>query len=131
MNVGTVSATVLILLSNFVCQKDLLFRLLHAEQAKAEGLLLNILPKEVAAILKNEGRTMADHYDSVSVLFAEMIGLTPVFEELVLVEMVELLNEAFSFFDSLVDLYSAEKIRTVNENSITIHRRAAPQPASE
>jgi len=43
-------------------QKNRLFILLQGEQAKSEALLLNILPKDIAAILKNENRTIADHY---------------------------------------------------------------------
>jgi guanylate cyclase len=116
MNIGGVSAFVVILLTYFVSQKNLLFGLLHAEQAKSENLLLNILPKEIAAILKNESRTIADHYDSVSVLFADMVGFTRLSEELAPVQMVELLNEAFSFFDSLLDKYGVEKIRTIGDN---------------
>ena len=30
--------------------------------------------------------------------------------------MVELLNEAFSFFDSLLDKYDIEKIRTIGDS---------------
>jgi adenylate cyclase len=116
MNLGTVSAIMLILLIYFVSQKNLLFDLLHQEQAKSENLLLNILPKEIAAILKNENRTIADHYDSASVLFADMVGFTPLSAELAPVEMVELLNEAFSFFDSLLDKYGVEKIRTIGDS---------------
>jgi adenylate cyclase len=79
-------------------------------------LLLNILPKEVAAILKNESRTIADHYNEASVLFADMVGFTPLSAQLPPVEMVELLNEVFSFFDSLLDKYDVEKIRTIGDS---------------
>jgi adenylate cyclase len=77
---------------------------------------LNILPKEIAAILKNESRTIADHYDEASVLFADMVGFTPLSAQLPPVEMVELLNEVFSYFDSLLDKYSVEKIRTIGDS---------------
>jgi adenylate cyclase len=77
---------------------------------------LNILPREIAAILKNESRTIADQYDEASVLFADMVGFTPLSAELPPVEIVELLNEAFSFFDSLLDKYGVEKIRTIGDS---------------
>jgi guanylate cyclase len=93
----------------FVGQKNMF-------QQKSEALLLNILPKEIAAILKNESRTIADHYDQASVLFADMVGFTSLSAELPPAEMVELLNEAFSFFDSLLDKYDVEKIRTIGDN---------------
>ena len=78
--------------------------------------LLNILPKEIATILKNESRTIADDYTDASVMFADMVGFTPLSAKLAPVEMVELLNEVFSFFDSLLDKYGVEKIRTIGDS---------------
>ncbi|HEY3474261.1 MAG TPA: adenylate/guanylate cyclase domain-containing protein, partial [Anaerolineales bacterium] len=75
-----------------------------------------MLPKEIAPILKNESRTIADHYADASVLFADMVGFTPLSAQLAPVEVVELLNEAFSFFDSLLDKYDVEKIRTIGDS---------------
>jgi adenylate cyclase len=127
LNIGTVSSIAIFLLAYFVGEKNRLFMLLRGEQAKSENLLLNILPKEIAAILKNESRTIADHYTEASVLFADMVGFTPLSAKLAPVEMVELLNEAFSFFDSLLDKYNVEKIRTIGDNYMVAsgvpHRR--------
>lgn len=108
-NLLAVSFLVFLMVSYFVGQKNLF-------QQKSETLLLNILPKEIAAILKNERRTIADHYDEASVLFADMVGFTPLSAQLPPVEMVELLNEVFSYFDSLVDKYGVEKIRTIGDS---------------
>ena len=116
LNIGTVSTIAIFLLAYFVGEKNRLFMLLHGEQVKSENLLLNILPKEIAAILKNESRTIADHYMEASILFADMVGFTPLSAKLAPVEIVELLNEAFSYFDSLLDKYNVEKIRTIGDN---------------
>jgi len=109
INLIGVGSLVFMMVFYFVGQKNMF-------QQKSEALLLNILPKEIAAILKNESRTIADHYDSASVLFADMVGFTSLSAELPPAEMVELLNEAFSFFDSLLDKYDVEKIRTIGDN---------------
>ena len=109
INIIGVGSLVFMMVFYFVGQKNMF-------QQKSEALLLNILPKEIAAILKNESRTIADHYDEASVLFADMVGFTPLSVKLQPVEMVELLNEAFSFFDSLLDKYEVEKIRTIGDN---------------
>jgi guanylate cyclase len=45
-----------------------------------------------------------------------MVDFTPLSARLGPVEMVELLNEAFSFFDSLLDKYDGEKIRTIGDS---------------
>jgi len=109
MNLMAVGALVFMMVFYFVNQKNIF-------QQKSETLLLNILPKEIAAILKNESRTIADHYQEASVLFADMVGFTPLSAQLPPVEMVELLNEVFSFFDSLLDKYGVEKIRTIGDS---------------
>ena len=116
LNIGTVSAIAIIFLAYFVNEKNRLYLLLRNEQSKAENLLLNILPKEIAAILKNESRTIADDYTAASVMFADMVGFTPLSARLPPVETVELLNEVFSFFDSLLDKYGVEKIRTIGDS---------------
>jgi guanylate cyclase len=128
LNIGAVSAIVFTLLAYFVSQKDRLFELLRNEQAKSQSLLLNILPQEIATILMNEGRTIADHYDQASVMFADMVGFTPLSAQLAPVEMVELLNEAFSFFDSLLDRYGVEKIRTIGDNYMVAAGVPVPRP---
>jgi adenylate cyclase len=116
LNIGTVSTIAIFLLAYFVGEKNRLFTLLRGEQVKSENLLLNILPREIAAILKNESRTIADHYKEASILFADMVGFTPLSARLAPVEIVELLNEAFSHFDSLVDKYNVEKVRTIGDS---------------
>jgi guanylate cyclase len=109
INLVGVGSLVFMMVFYFVGQKNMF-------QQKSESLLLNILPKEIAAILRNESRTIADHYDEASVLFADMVGFTPLSAQLPPAEMVELLNEVFSFFDSLLDKYDVEKIRTIGDS---------------
>lgn len=109
INLAGVGALVFLMVFYFVGQKNMY-------QEKSEALLLNILPREIAAILKNESRIIADHYDGASVLFADMVGFTPLSEKLAPEEMVGLLNEAFTFFDSLLDRFGVEKIRTIGDN---------------
>jgi adenylate cyclase len=75
INLIGVGSLVFLMVFYFVGQKNMF-------QQKSEALLLNILPKEIAAILKNESRTIADHYDEASVLFADMVGFTPLSAQL-------------------------------------------------
>jgi guanylate cyclase len=116
VNVGTVSVITFLLLSYFIGQKNQAFGLLRKEQDRSESLLLNVLPPEVAERLKKGERTIADHYDCASILFADLVGFTPLSKELPPIAMVELLNEVYSVFDSLVVQYGVEKIRTIGDN---------------
>jgi len=115
MNTGCTSTVVFVLLQYFVNQKETTLKLLHVERSKSEHLLLNILPKEIADILKNEDRTIANQYDQVSVLFADIVNFTPMSALMTPVGLVELLNDIFSFFDVLVEKYQLEKIKTIGD----------------
>jgi adenylate cyclase len=115
MNIGCTSTVAFVLLQYFVNQKETTLNLLHVEQEKSENLLLNILPKKIAEILKNERRTIADKHDQVSVLFADIVNFTPMSALMTPVELVELLNEVFSYFDRLVEKYQLEKIKTIGD----------------
>ncbi|MGQ3683431.1 MAG: adenylate/guanylate cyclase domain-containing protein [Candidatus Loosdrechtia sp.] len=110
-----ISLFITVIMAFFLRQRDVAFRLLHGEQVKAENLLLNILPSDIAAILKNESRVIADHFDSASILFADVVNFTPMSASMTPVELVNLLNEVFSDFDALVEKYGLEKIKTIGD----------------
>ena len=109
MNIGAVSAVALVLLQYFIKQ-------LEQEREKSRQLLLNVLPQEVVAILKENKRTIADQFEDVSVLFADVVGSTALAVRLTPKELVDVLNEVFSYFDSFVEKYDLEKIRTIGDN---------------
>ena len=80
LNIGTVSSIVIALLAYFVSRKNWLFELLQNEQAKSESLLLNILPKEIAAILKTVSYTHLDVYKRQAMAmrcFCPPLSVTP------------------------------------------------------
>ena len=116
MNIGAPFTLAITLLMHFLTQKDAAMGMLQLEQEKSERLLLNVLPKEIAPILKEGDITIADHFDSVSILFADVVGFTSLSARLPPREMVDLLNEVFSYFDTLADKYGLEKIRTIGDN---------------
>ncbi len=89
--------------------------LAEAEREKSESLLLNILPQDVAAMLKRGDPIIAEHFDSASILFADVVNFTPFSAKLTADELVKLLNEIFTYFDSLVEKYNLEKIKTIGD----------------
>ena len=115
MNIGCVSIFTFVLLQYFIGQKEAALRLLHLEQEKSERLLLNILPAEVAELLKNGERVIADRFDNTSILFADMVNFTPMSAHMKPEELVGLLNEIFCYFDTLTVKYGLEKINTVGD----------------
>ncbi len=90
-------------------------RALEREQAKSERLLLNVLPEPVAARLKEEEGIIADAYASVTVLFADIVGFTPLSERLSAPDVVALLDRVFARWDALVAHHRVEKIKTIGD----------------
>lgn len=108
LNVGTVITVVFGLLYYFVGRRNFF-------QETSEILLLNILPKEISEALKTEPRAVAADYDSASILFADIVEFTPMAAAMTPLHLVDLLNEVFQCFDTLVDKYGLEKIKTIGD----------------
>ena len=89
---------------------------LDLERERSETLLLNILPELIAHRLKSEPGVIADQFASASVLFADIVGFTPLSQALSAQEMVTWLNEIYSAFDEFVQTHQVEKIRTIGDN---------------
>jgi len=88
---------------------------LQEEQAKAEGLLLNILPRSIADKLKADAQPIADHIGAASILFADVVDFTPWSEQREPAEVVGYLDRLFTRFDELADRYGLEKIKTIGD----------------
>lgn len=120
MNIASVSTIAFILLNYFVRQEQQSMQLLKVEQDRSERLLLNVLPKEIAGELKEGNRLVAQQHDAVSILFADIVGFTGMSERLTPCNVVELLNEVFSHFDSIVEQYGLEKIRVIGDSYMVV-----------
>jgi class 3 adenylate cyclase len=90
-------------------------RALELEQAKSERLLLNVLPEPVARRLKDHGGVIADASSDVTVLFADIVGFTPLSERLSPSEVVALLDGVFAGWDALAARHRVEKIKTIGD----------------
>jgi class 3 adenylate cyclase len=80
-----------------------------------ELLLLNILPRSIADRLKSGEGLIADRFDDMSVLFADIVGFTQMSKNMNPSELVEMLNNVFSLFDTIADKYNLEKIKTIGD----------------
>ena len=83
---------------------------------KAEGLLLNILPKEVAAELtEHPDRTIAKNFPNATVLFTDIVGFTKMSGGMTAEEVVTMLNQMISMFDERARKEGVEKIKTIGD----------------
>ncbi|HZB36296.1 MAG TPA: adenylate/guanylate cyclase domain-containing protein [Gaiellaceae bacterium] len=108
LNIVVVSLVAMLLLVTFARGRA-------AAQARVEGLLLNVLPAEVAQRLQSDPNSIADHFDDASILFADVVDFTPLSNRLDARELVGLLDRLFTSFDELVDRYGVEKIKTIGD----------------
>jgi adenylate cyclase len=109
---GSVAFT---LLASFANQRNVALAALRVEQEKSEVLLMNILPRSIAERLKVASQTIADHFDSASILFADVVDFTPLAQRLPAAEVVAILDQLFSGFDTLVERHGLEKIKTIGD----------------
>ena len=94
--------------------------LLQEESAKSEQLILNILPASIAERLRGGEQSIADEYPLVTVLFADIVGFTPLAADLEPRELVEMLSGLFSAFDDLVADLGLEKIKTIGDSYMAV-----------
>jgi len=92
------------------------YEIIKAEREKSEKLLLNILPEETAAELKEKGYASPQHYDKVTVLFTDFVGFTQVSEKMTPQQIVRELDYCFLEFDKIIDKHNLEKIKTIGDS---------------
>lgn len=85
------------------------------EHDRAENLLLNILPAPIAERLKRNPSTIADGYQMVSILFADIENFTVISQKVSPEALVHFLNDVFTHFDVLAEKYEMEKIKTIGD----------------
>ena len=91
-------------------------KILDKQKNEIEGLLLNILPKEVAHELQTSGHATPRHYDSVSVMFTDFQAFTIIADNMSPNELVAELDACFIAFDSIIEKHNLEKIKTIGDS---------------
>ena len=100
-------------------------RYLHEQ---SEQLLLNILPEPIAEQLKGHPSIIADSFEAVSVLFADIVGFTEFSARTSPKELVIVLNLIFSKFDQLAERHGLEKIKTIGDSYMVVAGLPTPNP---
>jgi adenylate cyclase len=128
LNFLGVCVTSYVLLQYFVRARERALAELEVERAKSERLLLNVLPASVADRLKESEQVIADGFGSASVLFADIVGFTPLAQGLSPAEAVVLLDRVFAAWDGLAERHGVEKIKTIGDAYMAAAGLPAPRP---
>lgn len=121
-NIGGVATILYLVMSYFETQKERVLReldrknsALEHEKQRSDRLLLNILPKSVADRLKQNESRIADRFESVTIMFADLVDFTRISAGMKPDDLVDLLGRVFSRFDALTEKYGVEKIKTIGD----------------
>ncbi len=102
---------------------------LEQERDRAERLLHNILPRSIAERLQAGEETIANTYDNVTVMFADIVGFTELSSSRSAWDIVSLLNRIFSAFDIFSEQYNLEKIKTIGDSYMIVG--GLPEPRQD
>ncbi len=103
-------------------------KLLDKEKKQSDNLLLNILPEEVAAQLKDTGKSAAKQFDNVTVLFTDFVDFTEASERMTPEMLIEELDTCFKIFDDITARHNIEKIKTIGDAYLAVCGLPSPDP---
>lgn len=85
-------------------------------RARSDELLRNILPERLAEELRENNRPSPVHYDSATIVFTDFVGFSRTAGSLSAGELVEKLDHLFSAFDTIIEKYNLEKLKTIGDS---------------
>ena len=93
---------------------------LEKEKERVERLLLNIMPKAVVDELKEYGTATPQRFEAVSLLMLDFVGFTDMTISSDPSAIISELNDIFSAFDRIADMFGCERVKTIGDAYIAV-----------
>ncbi|MBL8004722.1 MAG: tetratricopeptide repeat protein [Candidatus Kapabacteria bacterium] len=91
-----------------------------------EKILHNILPVKIADRILQQETFIADHFETVSVLFMDLVGFTSLASIAPPKQLVYLLDAIFQKADDIVEKFGLEKIKTIGDGYLAVANVTSP-----
>jgi len=90
-------------------------RELQREKERAERLLLNIMPKSVMEEMKDYGTVTPQLFEDATIMMLDFVGSTEMAVSRDPTALVTELNDIFTVFDRITDLFNCERMKTIGD----------------
>jgi adenylate cyclase len=88
---------------------------LEQQHERSEALIATVMPEAIATRLKSSDARIADRIETLSVVFADLVGFTSAARDLPPEEIVGFLDSLVRTFDALAEQHGVEKIKIVGD----------------
>lgn len=104
-------------------------RELQREKDRVEKLLLNVMPRTVYQELKDFGTATPQKFDAASVMMLDFVGFTEMAVASDPAATIAELNDIFTAFDRIVELFGCERIKTIGDAYLAVS--GVPDPNTD
>ncbi|HEY6599435.1 MAG TPA: adenylate/guanylate cyclase domain-containing protein [Pseudomonadales bacterium] len=101
-------------------------QMLNAATSENQLLLENVMPKRIAERVRVGGGTVAEHFEDVTIVFAELRGLAQFTQATSDDESVTALKRLITAFDEIALSHGVERIKTIGDTYLAVTGLSQP-----